>query len=178
MIPRAVSADVEEVAAALPTSRYPPAAGELRLYFPLGPASDRVGVLLDSPGPPAAWGGPDSAPLRVLIVPMGPVPAPGQPDPSLDWESWSARELVVWMEKVRHLARAERHARYAVLAPACYRAAFDPEWPGCAAALGSEPEERARDGNGKPDGWCWWCWNTHRIEELEACIEALRGDEP
>lgn len=165
---------------ALPVPRYPTASGEMRMnYNRHGAAvSDRVSVLLDSPGPPAEWGGPETPPLCVLIVPIGPVPAPGHQLEAVDLESFLAREMARLEETHRHALREARAAQYRLDAPGCHRA--DGPDTDCASVFGVTAE--MADGSARaeyrpPNGWCWWCWNRYEIERLRAALESARDRE-
>lgn len=140
-----------------------------------GTTIDRVGVLLDSPGPPAAWGGWHTTPLRVLLVPLGLVGLPGQEQEPVDYESLSARELARLGEVHRQAQREARDAQYRLTAPGCHRRTdtFRDCWSEYGATAEMADGTVVVEGCYPPNGWCWWCWNRYEIARLVAEVVAL-----
>lgn len=169
VIPTSLPPDTMAALQAIPPPRYPLAAGEVRMHDnEHGRTIDRVTVLLDSPGPPAQWGGAHTPPLRVLLVPLGPVSLPGQEQDPVDYESLSARELARLAEAHRQAQREASAAQYRLKAPGCHHSYTG--LGGCYTEIGLNDD---RGDYGKPAGWCWWCWNRYEIAQLVAEVMAL-----
>jgi hypothetical protein len=108
-------------------------------------------------------------------------------EPATDWVRW-ARETILSVP--RHERSETQNAIVALLGiieqetarlldPHCYFAG--PNRGDCTHFIGlpgldqdvDHDGPRTEDEYGKPNGWCWFCWQSHRIEVLQAALACL-----